>query len=609
MHGNHFFVVWCSKPFCLDTEAQHNIRQKMWGAIRCLSLSILSSNNRKCCINLSVSGVDFGCRTEAPFCVGPEDSLTPLPFGGTGQRCAPCLKTDHGAVDDGCTDALPRCASADGTVAVFAGETCIADKVFANEKCPKEQACTFDVKICGDGSEVGRDPCNNCEFFTCPDCDTQCTFDVSECPDGSFVSRDPCNNCEFFPCPSCDNQCTFDVFECPDGSYVSRDPCNDCEFRPCPCQEQCTDDVYVCEDGKELSRDPCTCEFPPCSCCDPKLEPGTNDNPFCFEGHVCCPDGTWSCGIGDGTFSCGGEIVKESKGKVCTSPCIGDCPKDLLVCDDGTQLGRDPCTCEFPKCPKCEQMCTLDAKVCPDGSTVGRDPCNACEFYPCPSPCDGECKPEYLFCPNGNLLKRDPCIGCEFNSCEPHPCDAVCLDNDGNPQDDLQLCPDGKTWVPRDPCNGCEFVECTEDPCNQQCLTDMKECPDGSFVGRDPCNDCEFDKCPECERMCPFDVFTCPDGSFVSRDPCNGCAFAPCLDEGAECDIQTCPEDIRNDVLLCADGSVSTRDPCNKKCDFHVCPPGFCKRLCLDDDVKECPDGTTYVARDPCNGCDHMPCP
>ena len=28
-----------------------------------------------------------------------------------------------------------------------------------------------------------------------------CTMDAKECPDGSFVGRDPENNCEFNPCP------------------------------------------------------------------------------------------------------------------------------------------------------------------------------------------------------------------------------------------------------------------------------------------------------------------------------------------------------------------------------------------------------------------------
>eukprot|EP01060_Flectonema_neradi_P005959 TRINITY_DN139_c0_g1_i10.p1 TRINITY_DN139_c0_g1~~TRINITY_DN139_c0_g1_i10.p1 ORF type:complete len:127 (+),score=20.56 TRINITY_DN139_c0_g1_i10:187-567(+) len=52
-----------------------------------------------------------------------------------------------------------------------------------------------------------------------------------ECPDGSFVGRDENNNCEFHPCPV---GCKEDLFICPDGSSVARDPKNDCEFFPCP---------------------------------------------------------------------------------------------------------------------------------------------------------------------------------------------------------------------------------------------------------------------------------------------------------------------------------------------------------------------------------------
>jgi hypothetical protein len=28
-----------------------------------------------------------------------------------------------------------------------------------------------------------------------------CTSDVMQCPDGSYVGRDPLNNCQFYPCP------------------------------------------------------------------------------------------------------------------------------------------------------------------------------------------------------------------------------------------------------------------------------------------------------------------------------------------------------------------------------------------------------------------------
>lgn len=67
-----------------------------------------------------------------------------------------------------------------------------------------------------------------------------CTMDAKMCPNGSAVGRDGANNCEFFPCPSSSNNedeaifCTQDVIECPDGSYVGRDSNNNCAFFTCP---------------------------------------------------------------------------------------------------------------------------------------------------------------------------------------------------------------------------------------------------------------------------------------------------------------------------------------------------------------------------------------
>ncbi len=69
--------------------------------------------------------------------------------------------------------------------------------------CNKEPiACTMDAKLCPDGSYVGRDPQNNCEFKPCPT--SVCITDTKLCPDGTYVPRDPQNNCEFKPCPGSD---------------------------------------------------------------------------------------------------------------------------------------------------------------------------------------------------------------------------------------------------------------------------------------------------------------------------------------------------------------------------------------------------------------------
>ncbi len=67
-------------------------------------------------------------------------------------------------------------------------------------------------------------------------------------------------------------------------------------------------------------------------CCDPALEPGTNGNPFCFEGHTCCSDGQWRCNNPDATPSCAaGEVCAPgcgSRGDSCESGddcCSGSC--------------------------------------------------------------------------------------------------------------------------------------------------------------------------------------------------------------------------------------------------------------------------------------------
>jgi hypothetical protein len=66
-----------------------------------------------------------------------------------------------------------------------------------------------------------------------PDGDTSstCAQEVLLCEDGTLVGRDPDNFCEFFPCPE-PVACTQEVLQCPDGTFVGRvGP--DCAFAPC----------------------------------------------------------------------------------------------------------------------------------------------------------------------------------------------------------------------------------------------------------------------------------------------------------------------------------------------------------------------------------------
>lgn len=128
---------------------------------------------------------------------------------------------------------------------------------------PEPVFCTADAKICPDGSAVGRDHTNNCEFFPCPPFEG-CSKDAVQCPDGSVVGRDPNNNCAFAPCPGTQG-CTEEAKQCPDGSFVERNPANNCEFFPCHTALGCADDGELCPDGSYVYRNSSLdCAFNPC---------------------------------------------------------------------------------------------------------------------------------------------------------------------------------------------------------------------------------------------------------------------------------------------------------------------------------------------------------
>lgn len=146
------------------------------------------------------------------------------------------------------------------------------------EPMPEEQVrgCTKELKICPDGTGVGRSG-PNCEFAECsavnntdedatttPDADTDeqvvCTMEAKLCPDGVTAVGRTGPNCEFEACPD-PVVCTQDVKECSDGSFVSR-TAPDCEFAACPVV--CTKDVKECPDGTYVSREAPECDFAAC---------------------------------------------------------------------------------------------------------------------------------------------------------------------------------------------------------------------------------------------------------------------------------------------------------------------------------------------------------
>ena len=69
--------------------------------------------------------------------------------------------------------------------------------------------CNLDTIECPDGSLVGRDPNNDCEFYDCPDInligEILCASDRLQCDDGTIVRRNASLGCAFNECPPCDN--------------------------------------------------------------------------------------------------------------------------------------------------------------------------------------------------------------------------------------------------------------------------------------------------------------------------------------------------------------------------------------------------------------------
>ena len=69
--------------------------------------------------------------------------------------------------------------------------------------------CNLDTIECFDGSLVGRDPNNDCEFYDCPDInligEILCASDRLQCDDGTIVRRNASLECAFNECPPCDD--------------------------------------------------------------------------------------------------------------------------------------------------------------------------------------------------------------------------------------------------------------------------------------------------------------------------------------------------------------------------------------------------------------------
>jgi hypothetical protein len=373
-------------------------------------------------------------------------------------------------------------------------------------KTPSEPVvCTLELKICEDGSPVGRDPRNNCEF-------TPCKLDCDSCPGGFF---DGCNSC------GCDVRPEFPV---------------------------CT--LIFCEKPEDLEPKKCNQKKPSdSSCCDPAKLPGADGGPICTDGAKCCEDCCeWSCGIGDGTFACDSTCSKEEVS--CESCPCGRYNDGCNDCECGLD-GSETCTerrCIWQGIPSC-----LPCPAPPREECAKATSCDKCldincvwTIETCLPSCevaDTSCwqpgKDNDATCAAAKEEKDDSEICSKPVDCA--SCTATSL-SDGVASCQWYLPLDDSTsgYCGSGGCNflgNCGKSVCEKPPGPLVCTQDVKDCPDGSVVGRDVNNDCKF---APCEVSCE----ACPGGFFDGCNVCDCtdpkrplCSLRPC---GPKLEPKTC---------------------------------------------------------------------
>jgi hypothetical protein len=211
-------------------------------------------------------------------------------------------------------------------------------------------------------------------------------------------------------------------------------------------------------------------------CCSPADEPGQNGNAICFEGATCCGDGTWQCNSGDGSNTCANSTG--AVGDVCSEPKCCDladqpgtngnpfCFEGASCCGDGTwqcNSGNGSSTCgDVGGGAICEpQPSACDIVLCPANSVCSED----CDGNAVCNPiiCEGfaglQCQPGF----ECKLASNDPDVGgkCERN-CAPDACGPCVSDDD---------CGNGYRCTAAEVCLiSCECPEC--DVCAGECVPD-----------------------------------------------------------------------------------------------------------------------------------------
>lgn len=199
------------------------------------------------------------------------------------------------------------------------------------------------------------------------------------------------------------------------------------------------------------------------------------------------------------------------------------CPSDFKECENGVFVSRNPLNnCRFALCPDDEEasqevieqpemLCPSDFKECKNGVFVTRNPLKNCRFTPCPEVTTVE----------------------ELAVVEPQKVVQQC-------QSDFKEC-EGGVFVSRDPFDNCRFKPCSDmkqqedDPDRHHFSSTIEAALQGEKIGQSQPKDKKTTvptaapvQDDESFVICPQDVRECPDGAFVGRDPKKSCKYFPC---------------------------------------------------------------------------------
>jgi hypothetical protein len=469
-----------------------------------------------------------------------------------------------------------------------------------------------------DGSDVGPDIAEGCQFAVdCAD-DDPCTADLCEVGKCVHATLPGCGD----PVAACDDKTPCAKGVCDLSSHT----CVPCAV-PTDCGAgawQCVQHACVASTGCVKEKD-CKPLGKVCGASGACVE--CNQDGDCGDGQVCGPDHLCAaskacksnkdcdsvCDLASGQCAACGKSADCDAGQFCNAAfqCVP------ALCKTGACLGNVAQTCK-------PDGSGFTATLCDDANPCTADGCDVttgCTYANTSEPCnDGDACTQGETCADGNCQGQQPVACDDQNPCTDDSCDlvkgcvtlpnsATCTDADACTQG--EACQDG-TCQGQQPVACDDLNPCTDDSCdkvkgcvalpNTVTCTDGDACTESDLCGEgvckgqpavcddaNPCTDDSCDKGTGCKTAA--NTVACDDNSACTSDDvcgaglCAGKAIAcvddnPCTDDG--CDKASgCTH--ANNTLACDDGTACTKD--------DACADGKClgsNVIC--DDLNPCTD-------------------